>query len=469
MFASNRNGGAGDYDLYMVELDLPPGLFGSEPSPSPQPALAPPAGYSPGLVGRMYAGEAFERPTPVLGIVHNGGQFPYWRAAAELQQTWSPLEHHIAAQGSIFLDRDGDVDFRFENCLCRVNDKLICAGDSTFTVPMKAGLHSINLYRPMPTQPGPRFSITRADDGRSVLMHRDDVLESELAKEVDWQGSRRAGKLIEQLPDADDPAASKMLEELHGTISVLRDAEKRVTSVHVLDYHSVVQQGLPPGRGSGDPTDISARRQRFTDADAALLPGLPRLEKLIIRGMDISDVGAGYIGCLRGLANLDVSETQITDVGLQRLSQMGTRGDYRLWMARETGRQSTQIRSDSSRSSSVLTALRIGGTGITDEGLKHLGGLKSLKSLSLHDTSIGDAGLVHLIGLKRLEHLGLNGTRVTDAGLAQLKALASLRRLNLEATAVTPEGIERLMDDMPLLEVSADFTVEPRDHPKYLD
>ena len=70
-----------------------------------------------------------------------------------------------------------------------------------------------------------------------------------------------------------------------------------------------------------------------------------------------------------------------------------------------------------------LETLSLVNTQITDAGLQHLKGLTKLRELRLY-TQITDAGLEHLEGLTNLESLFLGGTHLTDEGVKQLgKAL----------------------------------------------
>jgi hypothetical protein len=58
---------------------------------------------------------------------------------------------------------------------------------------------------------------------------------------------------------------------------------------------------------------------------------------------------------------------------------------------------------------------------ITDDGLKHVAPLKSLRRLDLTGTQVTDEGLVQLRSLSRLEHLSLYGAYVTEAGVEGLR------------------------------------------------
>jgi hypothetical protein len=101
-----------------------------------------------------------------------------------------------------------------------------------------------------------------------------------------------------------------------------------------------------------------------------------------------------------------------------------------------------------------VTWLNLARTGITDDGLAHVAGLKKLTRLHLEQTDVTDAGLNHLKDLPYLEYLNLYGTKVTDAGLDHLKGLSHLKRLYVWQTGVTAAGAESLAAALPELEVT---------------
>src|SRR5262249_31881539 len=57
-----------------------------------------------------------------------------------------------------------------------------------------------------------------------------------------------------------------------------------------------------------------------------------------------------------------------------------------------------------------LTSLKMGGTSITDFGLKHVAELTKLTQLDLPETPLTDAGMESIGKLKRLAHLNLYST-----------------------------------------------------------
>ena len=68
-----------------------------------------------------------------------------------------------------------------------------------------------------------------------------------------------------------------------------------------------------------------------------------------------------------------------------------------------------------------LHTLELSDTQVTDAGLEYLKGMNELQSLGLAFTKVTDAGLEHLKGLKSLQSLELPYTNVTDEGVKKLQ------------------------------------------------
>jgi Leucine Rich repeat len=81
---------------------------------------------------------------------------------------------------------------------------------------------------------------------------------------------------------------------------------------------------------------------------------------------------------------------------------------------------------------------------VTDDGLRHLKGLRQLTRLSLGDTQVGDKGLANLANLPKLLVLNLNATHISNEGLAHLQELPSVSHLFLANARVTDEGMKSL-------------------------
>ncbi len=61
--------------------------------------------------------------------------------------------------------------------------------------------------------------------------------------------------------------------------------------------------------------------------------------------------------------------------------------------------------------------LKLSETAVTDSGLQRLTGLPGLQRLELEGDQITDAGLLHLTGLRQLQSMDLTRTEVTAEGV----------------------------------------------------
>lgn len=93
--------------------------------------------------------------------------------------------------------------------------------------------------------------------------------------------------------------------------------------------------------------------------------------------------------------------------------------------------------------------LLLPGSGIGDEGVRNLAGLKKLRRLDLGGTPVSDASLTVLAQLPNLENLCLAATNVTDAAVPQLCTMRSLKVLWLTNTRVTEAGVRELKKAFP--------------------
>jgi Leucine Rich repeat len=79
--------------------------------------------------------------------------------------------------------------------------------------------------------------------------------------------------------------------------------------------------------------------------------------------------------------------------------------------------------------------------------------LSSLTSLDLQDSAgVGDEGAEYLNKLSSIQTLGLGGTNVSDVGLAHLNGFKSLGRL-VVGRGVTDGGITAIRQALPTINV----------------
>jgi hypothetical protein len=91
-----------------------------------------------------------------------------------------------------------------------------------------------------------------------------------------------------------------------------------------------------------------------------------------------------------------------------------------------------------------LEYLTMDDANIGDEGVAHLAGLKRLRSVHIFDVGLTDASMELFAGLPALEVLWLGGTTVTDDGLTHLADLEHLEVLGLEGAQITDAGLIHL-------------------------
>lgn len=100
---------------------------------------------------------------------------------------------------------------------------------------------------------------------------------------------------------------------------------------------------------------------------------------------------------------------------------------------------------------------------VTNDGLKELAGLKSLKTLTMFFCDqITDAGMKHVKELAALDTLNLGNTGVTDDGLAELKGL-KLKSLTVSGCVrMTDKATETIKGFAGLDYLSLPSTITPR-------
>ncbi len=91
--------------------------------------------------------------------------------------------------------------------------------------------------------------------------------------------------------------------------------------------------------------------------------------------------------------------------------------------------------------------------GPNDADMVHLKGFKKLECLSLGGSDVTDAGLRDIGELTSLKALSLYDTRISDSGLNHLKKLTNLKVLNVGKTGVTSDGVASLQKALPNCEI----------------
>lgn len=218
-------------------------------------------------------------------------------------------------------------------------------------------------------------------------------------------------------------------------------------------------------------TGVSFLRSRTAqDDDLAILPGLTRLQFVLLAGSPVGDKGMASLGKCRSLRVLNLSGTLVTDEGLKQLASLSELAELDLSSTAITGQGLSNL-----RPLSKLTSLRLSNTKVDNNGLAAIALFRQLENLTLGKNStrfaqqgprktvqyddapdiLTDTGLVHLKGLPRLRHLSLWGSGFTDAGLSHLAQLTNLKSLSFGESYVTDAGIAGLKTKLKACDISS--------------
>ncbi len=153
----------------------------------------------------------------------------------------------------------------------------------------------------------------------------------------------------------------------------------------------------------------------------AHLRGMARLERLDLgANPELTDLGLAYLKGLTKLETLRLWDTNISDKGMELISEL-----------------------------KQLRWLYLGGTTITDAGLSFVKKLTLLRGLDLRATHISDRGLKPLNALQNLEWLDLSETPIDGSGLSYISGLPYIGRVHLRHTQLEPNALLKFKRHQP--------------------
>ncbi len=179
------------------------------------------------------------------------------------------------------------------------------------------------------------------------------------------------------------------------------------------------------GAASGLKTLRLADAAAITDAGLRHLWGLRHLEALSLGGASIGEPSVEWIVSLAQLRVLDLPRSHVSQTGCRRLMELVGLEELILEDVDDAGLVGLETLPQ-------LRLLRLYGSGVTSEAIKHLSGSVCLELLDLRDTSVDDEGLQTLVGLPRLRNLYLAGTHVSEAGAERLRAERPEMKVDLQ-------------------------------------
>jgi hypothetical protein len=129
---------------------------------------------------------------------------------------------------------------------------------------------------------------------------------------------------------------------------------------------------------------------------------VPNLKSLDLADTDLTDIGLGKLSKFEHLTRLSLFYCSVSNVGLRHIAKLQR-----------------------------LESLNLDSREISDDGLRHLSQLKNLKSLDIFSGRITDTGCAHIAAIRSLESLELCGGGIGDVGCSMLATMENLISLNL--------------------------------------
>lgn len=171
-------------------------------------------------------------------------------------------------------------------------------------------------------------------------------------------------------------------------------------------------------------TSLDLRGAKLTDADLALLAGLPSLESICLRGTAVTDAGLVHLRNLPNLTQVELRGMSVTGAGVAALP------------------------------TERLTALHLTDTHVKGDELRYLPAMPKLEVLKLNRLGVDDAALGALDSFPALRHVELDGTSVTGVGLRHLlQSNPGIKRVELRQTNVTAESLAEIQQAYPGVEL----------------
>jgi len=201
-----------------------------------------------------------------------------------------------------------------------------------------------------------------------------------------------------------------------------------------------------------------------TDQGMTAIRNWKRLKRLDVRGTRIANGTLEIVSHMPQLEALDISNTQVTDNGMDMLITLTSLKELSLGQ----GRRGRAGDLGFLRVLTTLTSLDIGGAQPTppdmggrkiehppapplpEKTVKAMAELKKLRVLRMGYTGVSSADLKSLSVLENVEKLGLEECpRIDDAALAELLRWKSLKYLDLQDTKATEQGVTALRKAKP--------------------
>ncbi len=176
---------------------------------------------------------------------------------------------------------------------------------------------------------------------------------------------------------------------------------------------------------------------RWIDAMGGHANRTPTGLSVDLRSTWVGDTDLVRVAALPGVQRLDLGHTRITDLGLRHLRDLSSVRSLNLGLAEQITDEGVQhIKGWKS-----LQQIELKATAVTDSTMELLSRLPALTDISVSYARVTDTGMSFLVRLPGLSRLTIGGNRITEIGLQSLRALPRLRALDLGGQQRTDSGL----------------------------
>lgn len=213
---------------------------------------------------------------------------------------------------------------------------------------------------------------------------------------------------------------------------------------------------------------LEITKNRVTSCGLAVLAGFPLLQRLKYWVEHDTHIGAANIAKCTNLRKLLLAtSSRLTDEDLAKFKTLTKLEEADLSyldvgrglavvmsMPKMTKLIASKTLADDSLCVAIsghpaLEVLSCHETAITDEGLKHLLRISSLKELGLGGTKITSRGLALCAKHKTLSEISAGGIEITDEAVDALKLMSHLKWFNISRSKISEENLKRLQTALP--------------------
>jgi hypothetical protein len=214
-----------------------------------------------------------------------------------------------------------------------------------------------------------------------------------------------------------------------------------IRGIDLTDEHKQLVRSLPDLRALHLNIDL------LKDSNLESFEALDQLEEIGVRGYEVTDASLSSIVKLKRLHFISIDSGGLTASGLSRLKDLPRLTELSLCDAELSDEEVIALQQTSIRHLSLLNAR------FSPKGFLLLASVRNLKSLSVEGSGIEDEHVQAISTLKRLESLDLSENMLTDRCLEYVARLPKLKKLFLFEEAITAEGIDAFRALRPDCEV----------------